>query len=87
MFLSLILQNLRINEMIVEKIRDALEQAESKKTKTATLHFLSLKYAEDLMDHDLKDMCRQLGLKESMAAEIRKMRAVHLLMKANSLSI
>lgn len=34
--------------MIIEEIKNELKKAEQKKCKTAKLHFLSLKYAQEL---------------------------------------
>ena len=51
------------------------------------LHYLALKHADELMDEDPKEICKMLGLKASMASEILKMRAVHLLMKSENLKI
>lgn len=73
--------------MIIEEIKNELKKAEQKKCKTAKLHFLSLKYAQELMGVDPKELCKELGLKASMASEIRKMRAVHLLMKEENLKL
>lgn len=73
--------------MKIQEMKIALADAEVKKNKTAMLHYLALKHADILMNDDPKELCKMLGLKVSMASEILKMRAVHLLMKSENLKI
>ena len=73
--------------MKIQEMKIALAEAETKKNKTAMLHYLALKHADRLMREDPKELCKMLGLKASMASEIRKMRAVYVLMRSENLKI
>ncbi|TVQ85208.1 MAG: hypothetical protein EA357_00880 [Micavibrio sp.] len=73
--------------MDIQKLKAALKEAEASKTKTATFHYLMLRHADELIGHDPKILCKALGMKESMASEVRKMRALHLLMVSRNLKI
>lgn len=48
-------------------------------------NYLFLKYAGDFLDEKPEDICSHIGVGKSMATEIRKMRAVYLLMKEKNL--
>lgn len=69
------------------EMKKCLDKAAADKNKIAMVHYLSLKYADQMMNEDPKQICKLLGVKESYATEIRKMRALHLLMKAQNLSL
>ncbi len=73
--------------MNFSEMKKCLDKAAAGKNKIAMLHYLSLKYADKMMNEDPKEICDLLGVKDSYATEIRKMRALHLLMKAHNLNV
>jgi hypothetical protein len=73
--------------MNYEEIRDVLHHASVEKKETAMFHYLFLKHAEDFLEEKPEDICKAIGAKESMASEVRKMRALYLLMKEKRISL
>lgn len=73
--------------MNYNEIKLALDKAEETRNKIAMFHYITLKYAEDLMNEDPKGFCRAVGMQESYATEFLKMRALHMLIKEHNLSL
>ena len=73
--------------MNFEDIKQALNDAEKTKNKSAMFHYITLKHAEDFMEEDPKTFCKAVGVQESYATEFLKMRALYLLMKEKSLTL
>ncbi|MAZ76152.1 MAG: hypothetical protein CMH31_02500 [Micavibrio sp.] len=73
--------------MNYEDIKIALDKAADENNKTALFHYIFLKHAPDFIEEKPEDICKQIGATQSMAQEIRKMRALYLFMKEKNLDL
>ncbi len=57
--------------MNFKEMRDTLKLAEVQNHKIAMLHYLTFKYAKELMKDYPKKICELLGVKENLAIRLR----------------
>ena len=57
---------------MIEHIKNAIQQAKHNE-KTVTIHFMFLKYANELDKVNPKQFCKDIGILESYETELRKM--------------
>ena len=67
--------------MSVEKIALKIKEAESEKNKTAMFHFQTLIHADEYRNLDAIQYCRDVGMRDSFATEVRKMRKLSQMIK------
>ena len=59
--------------MPLKEIALKIKEAEKKKQKTVMFHFQTLIHADELKGFDAIKYCRDVGMNDSFAAEVRKM--------------